>query len=466
MRTWLAVIAVIAGAGALAFALGPGYVGYDAAWALVWGNEIAYGSLPSYGAPVAPTPHPLANAVAVLVSPFGDGGEGALVALTFLAFAALLAGIIVLGTRLWCRPAGIAAALLLGTRGLLDREVAFASIDLPFLALLVWAGALEARRARRGTPVLALLVLAGLLRPEAWLLSLVYLGWLAAGDGPRRLWRPAILAITAPLLWALSDLVITGNALHSLTGTRDLASELGRPTGLSTAVSGLPSALADLVGTPPLIAGVLGLAGGLCLAHRRVVLPSIALVCAVLTFLAIGVAGLPVLLRYLLVPATVLALTAGIGLTLAWHATAGWPRALGVVIGGLVAVLLVASVPDDIDDIRRARAFTLARGAVHRDLRELIVRPAFMAAAARCPEIRVPDFRTRPVLLLQSAIDADRVVVGNLADGERGLLLTYTSQRTAAVFTLGAAGEVRLQALPAGGTLVARNRSWLASAVC
>jgi hypothetical protein len=459
---------VIAGAAALAVALGPGYAGYDAAWALVWGGEIAHGELPSYTAPVAPTPHPLANAVAVVLSPLGDGGEAALVALTFLAFAALLAGVVALGTRLWCRSAGVAAAALLGTRGLLDREVAFASIDLPFLALLVWAAALEAGRERRGTAVLALLLLAGLLRPEAWLLSLVYLAWLATGARELRALRCATaLALAAPLIWSLSDLVITGDPLHSFTGTRDLADELGRPTGVSTALSQLPSSLADLTRTLPLVAGLLGLGGGLGLARRRIALLSIVLACGLVTFLAIGVAGLPVLLRYLLVPAAVLAVTAGVGLTLATHAGTGrHRRAAAIVVSGVVGALLLASVPDTVDDVGGARAFTRAREEVQRDLRSLVAQPAFAAAAARCPEIRVPDFRTRPVLLLEHAIDADRVVVDNLADGERGLLLTYRSQRAADVFTLGAPGEVHLQALPAGGTLIARNRSWLADAVC
>jgi hypothetical protein len=37
------------------------------------------------------------------------------------------------------------------------------------VAFVVWAAVLEARRPRRGTAVLVLLGLAGLLRPEAWL---------------------------------------------------------------------------------------------------------------------------------------------------------------------------------------------------------------------------------------------------------------------------------------------------------
>ena len=51
--------------------------------------------------------------------------------------------------------------------------------DIPFAALVIGAVLLEAQRSRRGVPVLALLALAGLLRPEAWLLAGVYWLWLA-----------------------------------------------------------------------------------------------------------------------------------------------------------------------------------------------------------------------------------------------------------------------------------------------
>ena len=466
MRQWWPVPAVIALATTLAIALGPGYAGYDASWSLVWGREIAAGSLPSYQSPVAPTPHPLANAVAAALSPLGDGGEVALVALTFLSFAALLAGALAVTARLSWWPAGVVVALVLGTRGQLDREVAFASIDLPFLALVLWASVLEARRSLAGTPVLALLLLAGLLRPEAWLLSMAYLAVLARARPRRELRVPLALTIGAPLLWALSDLLVTGDALHSLTGTRDLAADLDRPTGFSTALHAVPESLADLIGPLPLAAGLLGLCAGLLLARRAVAIPLLICAGSMVTFLAIGIAGLPVLVRYLLLPVCMLAVAAGIGLALPWLTPAGRPRNAAFAVAGTIAVLLVASVPQAVDDVRNARSFTAARGQVHRDLRALISQPAFIDAALRCVQLRVPDFRARPVLLIEGSIDASRVVVGNLADGERGLLLTYASPKAGLVFTLGAPGEAPLQALPAGGKVVARNRSWLAGAAC
>ena len=58
---------IVAGAVALRLAYGPGHVGYDAAWALEWGRETLGGALPAFRSVGAPTPHPLANAVSLLL---------------------------------------------------------------------------------------------------------------------------------------------------------------------------------------------------------------------------------------------------------------------------------------------------------------------------------------------------------------------------------------------------------------
>ena len=63
------------------------------------------------------------------------------------------------------------------TRPAIVRDTLIGYQDLPFAALVVGAVLLEAQRPPpRGSPVLVLLALAGLLRPEAWVLSGLY--WL------------------------------------------------------------------------------------------------------------------------------------------------------------------------------------------------------------------------------------------------------------------------------------------------
>ena len=81
---------------------------------------------------------------------------------------------------------GLVAALLLLSRLDFPFLAARGYIDIPYLALILWAAALEAQRPRRGGAVWVLLTLAGLLRPEAWLLAGVYGLWIAWGKPLRR----------------------------------------------------------------------------------------------------------------------------------------------------------------------------------------------------------------------------------------------------------------------------------------
>jgi len=84
-----------------------------------------------------------------------------------------------LGALWFGRAAGAVAALVLLTRVPILSYGVRAYVDVPYLLLVLCAVLVEARRraARRapaGAPVLALLALAGLLRPEAWAFSGLY----------------------------------------------------------------------------------------------------------------------------------------------------------------------------------------------------------------------------------------------------------------------------------------------------
>ena len=451
----------------LALLYGPGYAGYDAAWSLVWGGELAGGALPSYTASIAPTPHPLANALAAPLSLLPDGGEGALVALTFLAFGALVVATALLAQMLYGRSAAIVAAGLLATSSVLAREAAFASVDVPFAALVVAALALETRRPGRGEAVLVLLLAAGLLRPEGWLLAAAYAFWMVVrGVRGARLARLLALAAAGPLLWVAGDALVTGNPLHSLQGTRALAAELQRPRGIGTALDAIVPSLRELLGDGPLLAGIAGLAIVAVAAPRRRSGPLLAVIAiGVLAFLAIAAADLPVLLRYLLIPACLLTVVAAGGLVTAVRSAGRTaPGVAAAIAAATVAALLVASIAPALDELRDARAFTGERGDVHRDLREIAGAASFQAAAESCGGARIPDFRSRPVLLLDVRAEPETLLVANLADGEPGLLLTYASERAEFTFNLGAPGEVRRQAAPAGARAVAANDSWRAFA--
>ena len=75
------------------------------------------------------------------------------------------------------------AGLLVLSRFFVENLAAQGYLDISYVALIVWAIVLEVEKPRRGTAVFLLLAAAGLLRPDAWVLSGVYWLWCA---WPRR----------------------------------------------------------------------------------------------------------------------------------------------------------------------------------------------------------------------------------------------------------------------------------------
>src|SRR3954468_12630443 len=262
-----------------------GHDGYDLAYALLWGDELFHGRLPQLRGAFAPTPHPLANLVGALVAPLGrPAGSEAYRLLICISLGATAVAAFQVGRRLLGTPTGVLAAVVLVTRPALVASALRGSIDIPALALTLFA--LDALLATRFAAALILLAVAGLLRPEAWLLSFAVAAW----------WRrPAgvAIALSAPLAWCLADLIVTGDPLFSFHSTRALAEELGRPRSAPLAPLLVPRLLASAIGLPLLVAGTVGLVAlsERPSGHFRAVLAVLLL--ALATFVLIGAAGLP-----------------------------------------------------------------------------------------------------------------------------------------------------------------------------
>ncbi len=180
VSSWLTPAAWVAAVTAALLLVFPvGFPNYDTIYALVWGRELAHGVSPDYGAALPPTPHPLADLLGLVTTPLGDG---AITVTMVVAYASLgLVGYLVyrLGARWFDHWIGAVAAAFVLTRAPFLSNGLRAYVDLPYIAFCLGALAIEAKRPRAGWPVLALLVPAGLLRPEAWLFSLAYLAYLA-----------------------------------------------------------------------------------------------------------------------------------------------------------------------------------------------------------------------------------------------------------------------------------------------
>src|SRR5438105_12735873 len=182
-------LAIAAGALVLRLIAGFGFANYDTLYALAWGGQLSRGQVPAYELPVAPTPHPLLELLGLVFSPLGPGGvEAVAVALGFLALAACAWVVYRLGAEWFGWGAGALAALILLTRVPVLSYGVRAYVDIPYLLLVLSALLVESRRRRAGTPVLALLALAGLLRPEAWAFSGLYWLYLMNWTAPN--WTP------------------------------------------------------------------------------------------------------------------------------------------------------------------------------------------------------------------------------------------------------------------------------------
>ena len=376
------------------FSVRPTFPNYDSYYSLLWGREVLHGTLPSFDAYRAPTEHPLAIAFGAVLSLVGDDADRIMVGATFASFVVLAAGMYRLARASFGTLVGLIAGALLCTRFDFPFLAARAYIDIPYLALIVWAVALESDRRRRGTPVFVLLAAAGLLRPEAWLLSGLYWLWcFPPATWPQRV-KYAALAAIGPVVWPVVDFVVTGDPMFSLTHTSGLAEELGRTRGLSEIPAATVQFLSNLDKVPVFYAGILGLAIAIVLVPRRVGWPLAMLVIGMGTFVFVGLAGLSVIDRYLLVPSLMVMVFAAVTL-------GGWSMLRGGALrtGWAVAAtaVLVYGVFFTATHVRFSTFDNelLFRGQSHAALEALFRNPK-VRAAMRCGPVSVPNHKLVP----------------------------------------------------------------------
>jgi hypothetical protein len=377
-------LAGAAGAVALAvavWALTRTYPNYDSYYHLVWGRELLDGMAPSFEAYAAPTKHPLWVVLAALLGLIGESGDRALVLVCLLSHAVLICGAYALAAEVFGRWPGLLAALFVTASASFWLYAARGYVDMPFLALVVWA-AVFVQRGRAGTPM-ALLLLAGLLRPEAWVLA-----------GLLGLYRRRLLpfAFAAPVLWVLVDLLATGDPLHSLNATTTLAEDLGRERGLDEVPGSLVRFLSDTVRPPVFLLGLLGI--GLAV-RARTWLPLVLVGAGVATFVAAGVFGLSILPRYLTVPAVALCVLAGYALAGFTTLEPGplrrrWAQASAA--AAVVGVVGLAVLAPSLTAVREEVVFIRES---HDALVALLDEPR-VRGARRCGPVTFPNYRLVP----------------------------------------------------------------------
>jgi len=376
------------------FLVFPTYPNYDSYYSLLWGREVLDLQAPTFEGFRVPTEHPLAIVAGAALSLLGEIGDRIWIALIIASYLWLVAGVYRLGKTAFTPLVGMIAAALLLTRFDYAFLTARGYIDIPYMAMVVWAAALEAERPRRGTSVLVLLALAGLLRPEAWVLAALYWCWVAWKASWRQRVQYAVLAAAGPVLWALTDYAVTGDPLFSLHYTSSSAEELGRNLPISQFGSAIPEFFASLVKLPVFVAAVLGLAIAVLAVPRRAAAPLALLAAGIVTFVLIGIAGASAIERYLAVAAVALLVFAAVsfgGFTLLEKGAlrTGWMAAsILVVVFGVVWTAIHI-------DLRRFDAELSFRGAAHDSLVEVLRDPK-VKAGLRCGPLTLPNHKLVP----------------------------------------------------------------------
>jgi hypothetical protein len=395
--TWaalgLAVMCVAALIGYFAF---PTYPTYDSFYALLWGRDVLHLHLPDFRVYRGPTEHPLAIAFGAFCSIFGQGGARLMVLGSIASFVAVVSGTYRLGRLCFGPLVGVVAALLVLSRFFVESLASQGYLDISYIALIVWAVVLEVQRPRRGTPVLVLLAAAGLLRPDAWVLSGLYWLWCSwRADNRTRLKYLAIAAI-APLTWCAVDAVVTGSPLYSLKATAGLAAELERTQGLGSVISSMWTFGERIDKVPVLIGALAGIPLAIWLVPRRAIVPLAALVGLLGVFVLEGAAGASVIDRYFLGAATLLLLFSAVSIGGWWMLRPGSMLRRVWLLGALALVAYgttSAATTLNLTTLRKTLAY---HEDFHKGLSVALANPTVRARLARCPLLSLPNNKLIP----------------------------------------------------------------------
>jgi hypothetical protein len=464
LRKWLTPLAWVAGVvAALLLAFPLGFPNYDTIYALVWGREMAHGMSPDYGAALPPTPHPLADLLGLVTTPLGDGAIAVTMVVAYLSLGLIAYLVYRLGSRWFDRPIGAVAALIVLTRAPYLSNGLRAYIDLPYIALVLGALLIETKRPRAGWPVLALLALAGLLRPEAWLFAGAYWLYLAVGGHRNRrefVWLAA-LAVAAPLLWALFDWITAGSPTYSFTGTQETVEALARKTGPVDLVLYGPRALGEVLQWPGMVGALGGVVLGFAFLRRRSALGIAAVVLSLGAFALLACAGLAIIARYTMLAAAVLAIFVALAL-LGWRLLEpGHPwRRRWQAFAGLVALMFVLWLPNQWDLDSTVHRDLSNQGTIERDLSDLADSGAFEPL---CGPISVPNHRAIPRLAFDLDVRPSTIVSSSeQRTPRRGYFLDPASPFVIHNFILDPNDPTRFSlSVPPGFHRVAGNESWL-----
>jgi hypothetical protein len=455
----LVTLCVLAAITVVAFiAYGRGFVNVDAMNSLVWGHELASGELPDYAN--GPTPHPLSNLVAVILSPLGRHAQAGLLLISYASLAGFTYAVWRVASTLFGVAAGIVAVGLLLTRDVVSVNTALAYLDVPFAALVLAAVALEVQAPRRGTPVLAVLAVAGLIRPEAWLMSGLYWLWLLPVISRRDAAKTAVLVASAPAVWLLADLAVTGDLLYSLHGTTEAAKTVSnRASGVRAIFTDAPRTIGQAVRPSLVFAGLVGV--GLVVWLRRRDGVGLLIITAAITvaFLLPVAGGTLVNARYAISTVALVCVFAG-------AAVGGWTREASrrpvwKIAAAVCLLALLVTAPSQVSRLQSTRENTTRITDTRAAAEHLI------AGRLPCSPLVSPNGRLVALAAVWRNVDPSAIVDNSTHPTSKGTFVFGTPSAMEGVVVLPTrdAGKA-LARPPAAARAVRTRRGWTLYAAC
>jgi hypothetical protein len=428
---------------------------YDVSFSLIWGRQLLDGTLPTLQIFGASTPHPAAMLEGALAALTGDSALATMRVIVFAAIGGLIVTMVQLGRSMGSVTVGIIAVLTVAlSLPMFSSTVGLATAsDLPAVALTFAALASAARCPRRGTEPLVLLAVAGLFRPEPWLLSVAYWAYLAPrASGAERV-RLGLIAVAGPVLWSAADWILSGSPFYSLTYTQQAPAITGTPTGIGHAPTALWDLLTQNLSAPVLLGALAGFV--LNLRTRRMpVLLAPALAVSVIAFAALGAASLPLNPRYGLPILCLTVLFFGYFLAGWWQLPSGWRRQLWALAAACAVAPWLLQTPATARQIGRERHYLSRETAAEDALTDLVAPASVRSLVAGCGPLSA-NWRIVPALALDLQRDPRTLTVVDQGIPASGVLVKANAGISSNFFQDTVVGAYGLE--QAGFQLVAQN---------
>jgi hypothetical protein len=276
--------------------------------------------------------------------------------------------------------------------------------------------------------------------------------------------RLTLLAAAAPLIWLVSDLLITGDPLWSLTNTRNTASTLHRIRGIVNVPEYVPRRIGEVLRPPVLAGAALGGLLSLVWLRRQAIPGAVAGAVAVAVFVAFAALGLPINTRYAFLTAAILCVFFGAGV-LGWmRLDRGDRRRRWWMAGaGLVLVALLAYAPSQYRAADRELDNLARQQQIEGDLLALV---RDRSITLRCGPVGVANHAPVPLLALYLKPSPRRIVSAETGGIAAGVYVDPASREVERDYVLDKRDPHAPASVPPGFKPVAANRSWLVFIRC